>query len=299
MTTALVTGGTGFVGGHLVHRLVRDGERPHLVIRPHADTSNLQDIADKIVLHEHQGTTESLIHIMRAARPRCVFHLASVFVASHVSTDVEPLVQSNLLFASQLLEAMSAEGCLSVVNTGTTWQHFEGGDHRSVNLYAATKQAFESILDYYVDAHAIQAITLKLADTYGPNDKRGKLLALLANMSASGESLEMSPGDQLIDLVHVDDVVRAFLVARTRLTRASAPQNESFAVTSGDTLSLRRLVATLEDAQKCELRILWGKRPYRNREVMSPWTEGSWLPGWSPTIPLSDGLKSLLESRHA
>src|SRR5439155_20478749 len=104
----LVTGATGFVGGHLVRALLDEGREVHAVLRPSSDPEVLGDRRDRVVCHTHDGTTKGLVSLMQAAHPAVVFHLAALFVAEHRPEDVEPLVRANLLFGSQLLEAMTA-----------------------------------------------------------------------------------------------------------------------------------------------------------------------------------------------
>ena len=122
---ALVTGATGFVGSHLVRRLIKEGWKTHIITRSSSSLTQIEDVADKIIVHQHDGTTSSMINIIKDAQPDVVFHLASLFLAQHTSEDVEKLVQSNLLFGTQLAEAMTLQGVTKLINTGTSWQHYE------------------------------------------------------------------------------------------------------------------------------------------------------------------------------
>ena len=119
--TALVTGATGFVGSHLVHRLITEGWETRIITRSSSSLKLLEDIHDKVIVHQHDGTTNSMINIVKEAEPEIVFHLASLFLAQHTSEDIERLVQSNLLFGAQLAEAMTLQGVTKLVNTGTSW----------------------------------------------------------------------------------------------------------------------------------------------------------------------------------
>ena len=150
-----------------------------------------------------------------------VVHLASLFMASHRSEDVLPLLTSNILFATRLLDAAVRSGVQWFVNTGTAWQHYEGRGYSPVNLYAATKQAFESLAQYYVEAHGLRFVTLALGDTYGPGDTRSKLLNLWCRIAKAGTPLDMSAGLQKIDLVYVSDVAEAFQCAVERFQSVS------------------------------------------------------------------------------
>lgn len=291
--TVLVTGVSGFVGSHLVRGLLAEGWRVHGVVRPESKVVPLSAVGEGWTLHRHDGTTEAMIAIMAEVQPTVVFHLASSFLSEHQSKDVVALVQSNVLFGTQVVEAMAQQKLRLLVNTGTSWQHYENRAYSPVNLYAATKQAFEAVLQYYVEACGLRVITLKLFDTYGSDDPRPKLMNLLKRVTVENQPLAMSPGEQRIDLVHVDDVVQAFLVAAERLRAGIVAGHERYAVSSGQPLSLRELVRQVEQILGRELPIVWGGRPYRAREVMQPW-EGERLPGWVTAIELGKGLGTVI-----
>jgi len=105
----------------------------------------------------------------------------------------------------------------------------------------------------------------------------------------------MSPGDQLMDLVHVDDVVRAFIVAAERLLDGKVKKHDIYAVSSGAPLRLRDVVELYQQATGGQVLVVWGERPYRRREVMVPWSKGKRLPGWSPNIGLREGFRDLFK----
>jgi nucleoside-diphosphate-sugar epimerase len=239
---ALVTGGTGFVGSNLIHRLVAVGWEVHAIVRPDSGLKVLDACIDKISLHTHDGSTEGLVNILLAAKPEVVFHLASLFLSAHTAKDVVPLITSNVLFPSQLLEAMKESGVTSLVNTGTSWQHYENKDYSPVNLYAATKQSFEAILQYYVEVASLKAITLKLFDTYGPDDPRPKLFHLLGKAAELQSALAMSPGEQLLDLVYIDDVIDAYLLAADHVQSKDYAEYRLFAVSPRSPVKLKNLV---------------------------------------------------------
>jgi nucleoside-diphosphate-sugar epimerase len=290
---ALVTGANGFVGGHLARRLIRDGWEVHCLVRSRRKLGLLAGWKREIILHLHDGTARSLRAIVRAAAPNVVFHLAALFVAEHGPDDVDRLVDSNVRLTAQLAEAMTAAGVTRLVNTGSAWEHFRGDE--SANLYAATKRAAAEVLRYYSESTPLRVVTLTLFDTYGPDDSRPKLIPGLLAAAKSGRLLSMSPGRQRVDLVHVDDVTSAYLVAADRLFRARIAQRsyEEFAICSGRARTLRQVVEVVARTVVREMPVKWGARPYRKREVMNPWSTGRRLPGWKARIDLQDGLRGL------
>jgi nucleoside-diphosphate-sugar epimerase len=212
-----------------------------------------------------------------------------LFIAQHKSKDIEALITSNILFSTQLAEAAAVNGVKKFINTSTSWQHFQDSDYLPVNLYASTKQAFEDILQYYVDSYGLKSLSLVLFDTYGPGDFRSKLVSLLINSVKSQQVLEMSSGMQMID------VVDAFLKASSYLNIVEAPYSR-YAVSSTSPISLLDFVSLFESTLSVKLQINWGARPYRVREVMKTWQKYDLLPNWIPQISIHKGLKKLADS---
>lgn len=295
MRKAVITGATGFIGGHLTRALLAEGWELHLIVMPGVGLGTIEDLENCVRIYSHDGTTEQILSLMNLVKPDVVFHLASLFLAQHKPADIKQLITSNVLFATQLAEAMVQAGCYRLINTGTSWEHYENSDYNPVNLYAASKQAFEIMLAYYLATTPLKTITLKLFDTYGPNDPRPKLFTLLQSVAASGEPLAMSPGDQLIDLVYIDDIVRAYMLAAGLLLNNCITGHERYAVSSRKPLPLRDIVALYSQVTGRKISIEWGGRPYRHREVMVPWNSGSVLPGWQPCIGLEEGIKKMVK----
>jgi nucleoside-diphosphate-sugar epimerase len=238
---------------------------------------------------------------MKLNKPDLVIHLASLFLASHTPADIERLITSNILFSTQLLEAMAEAGVTKFINTGTSWQHFESDREavHPVNLYAATKSAFEAILQYYVQAKGFASVSLMLFDTYGPGDSRPKLIQLLLKTLRQGAPLSMSPGQQQIDLVYIDDVVEAFLQSVEIVLKAQPGTSERFTIETGAPISIQNLVAVINKVTGQVAPVTFGGRPYREREVMKPWSRGRSVPGWNAKISLEEGLRRLLEFQRS
>lgn len=290
---ALVTGATGFIGGHLVRSLLADGWETHTIVRPSSNATTLRNVLGSSNVHEHDGSTSGLINIVGSVRPLAVFHLASAVITGYVAADVEPMIRSNVLFGTQLLEAMAVAGVPVIVNTGTISQHYEGREYSPVYLYAATKQAFQDVLQFYCEARGLRAVTLELPDTYGPGDRRSKLLTLLANAARTGETLALTPGEQLLDLLHVDDVVHGYEVAADGLLTGKLPSPSRYRLSSSSLVRLRNVVELYREATGRVVNVVWGGRPYRVREVMEPRSLVPVLPEWKPCISLKDGLAAL------
>ncbi|MGZ4734560.1 MAG: NAD-dependent epimerase/dehydratase family protein [Acidimicrobiia bacterium] len=280
---ALVTGATGFVGGHLLRRLIGDGWVVHALVR---DPSAA--LPDGVALHAIPAPIDELIALVASIRPQVCFHLATAFRCVHVPEDIEPMVTANVGFGTALAEAVSQAGDCIFVNTGTVWQHYDARPYSPVSLYAAMKQAFTDVLRFYQEVAGLPVVTLELTDTYGPGDPRPKLLPILLRAAREGTQLQMTDGTQLIDVIHVDDAVSA-LVA----TAAGAP-GATYGASSGETLTIRELVARFEKVSGLEVSAEWGVRAARPREMTRPWMVSGPPPGWAPTVSLDAGIRALV-----
>ena len=223
-----------------------------------------------------------------------VFHLAARFLGTHTPEDIAGLIEDNVAFTAHLCEAAVNAECPALVTAGTGWQNAGSapGDPMPApnTLYAASKQAADDVIDYYSRLSGVAAITLKIYDSYGPNDPRRKFLAVLRDAAARGESVDATPGDQLLHMVHVDDLIDGFVHAANLLATGEIRGRASHTLPSNRAVTLRELAELWMAANASPTEIDWGARPHRDGEVMVPW-EGVPLPGWSPRIDLKTGLK--------
>lgn len=286
-----LTGASGFIGRKLVYRLIDDGNDVAVLVRPESRLIMLNEILPRIRVHVYDGTYGSLFHALKKENPELVIHLASLFLAQHKPEEIKEIIESNVTFPNHLLEAMSQLGIKYLINTGTSWQHYNEEIYNPVNLYAATKQAFESLLTYYAQSVDLKVITLKLFDTYGPDDTRPKLFNILRSAAKTGDVLKMSPGNQLLDLLYIDDVLDAYVLAMTYVSKITRPV--SYAVSNPIRISLRELVCIYMSVINQPINVEWGGLPYRPREVMVPWLSGPTVPMWYPKVLIRDGIERM------
>ena len=293
-----VTGATGYIGSRLAIALQHSGYEVHALLRVGSDDDLLRPVAGRITLHETGFEPASLQALLSEHSADVVIHLASNFVATHTAGQIPALLQSNITLGTNLLEACAGSGVRCFINTTTQWEFWKDADRSPVCLYAASKRAFQQIVDFYASACAIDVVTLALTDTYGPNDPRGKILGKLIEAGHSGDELAMSPGEQLLDLVHVDDVVSAFQLTVSAMLGNDDKQfcgNQRYELYSGAPVSLRQLARLVERALGKTLELRWGEREYREREVFAALHVSAPLPRWQPQIQLVDGIAAMLQ----
>lgn len=289
---ALVTGASGYVGHHVASQLVDAGWGVSVMIRPTSDVLILENIKDQIRFYEDDGTVDFVDRMVKTVNPDVIFHTAAVVAADDTPSEIQKMIDSNLGLGIQILESMRKHGCHHLVNTGTFWSYSDGGKPDPVNTYAAMKLAMEQLIDFFTNASDISAITLNLGDVYGPNDWRPKLLTQLRKALDSGQQLELTPGAQLINLVHVTDVARAYLVAAENLLNFGVSGHAKYSVSSMEQYSVKKLIERIGEVSGREVPVLLGALSYRTREIMVPW-HGDRLPNWKPEVDLTNGLHEI------
>lgn len=282
-----ITGATGYIGSHLVSTLSRENE-VYAIVRQSSDTTLIQDYVEKIVVFEK----ESIYQILSELKPDVLIHLAGVFYREHTPDNIGNLLEGNLMFSTVVFDAAVGAGCRNIINTGTYWQHFSGESYDPVNLYAATKQATEDILLYYVNVKGCSALTLQIFDSYGPDDPRNKILNIIKNLD-DGQQMDMSGGQQKMYFCHIEDVVSAYVRALEIVEEMETGTYARYALRDEKPVSLRTLIEEFLRIQGKNVEINWGACAYRDREIMDPTGTGIVLPGWHPKYTWEQGVKNL------
>lgn len=295
MRRAVLSGVTGHLGSELARQLLSAGIEVHGLTRglplPHSSSVD-------IFFHHVDGSTQAVINAIDKAQPDIVFHVAGLARRSHQSADVTPFVEANILLGTQLLEAARSSQCPHFITAGTYLQQFDGDRGGSMNLYAATKQAFEVLMEYYSDAFGISAVRLTLCDIYSERDTRRKLVTDIAAAWDGNTPLTLMNDEASLDLIHVEDAARAFLQAAELLNNDSIQPRGvvRYSVSSGTEITALELISAFERIGGRKLTVHRQESPRLSRD-MKPW-RGTQVPGWAPRISLEEGIARIIAARH-
>jgi CDP-3, 6-dideoxy-D-glycero-L-glycero-4-hexulose-4-reductase len=285
----VITGGTGYIGSHLVKYLLSQDWDISVIIQPELGYESIA-AHKEIRIIEYNGDIKTLISFFKEENPDIVFHLAAAVITNYTPEEIPILIQSNVQFGAEVLEAMRYGTTRFFINTGSYWQNYDSDIYSPVDLYAATKEAFEKILQYYVEAHDFHVITLRLFDVYGEDDKRPKLLNHLFQIAGTEQSIDVSPGEQLLDMVHISDVCSAYQKAYDILVTNDKITHKIYGVYTGNRITLKEMINLFQKILQKPLNVNFGGKPYKKREIMKPAKHYELLPNWNANIPLIYGL---------
>jgi nucleoside-diphosphate-sugar epimerase len=208
----LVTGGRGFIGRHLLSRLVAQGAEVHATTRS-ATPPTESDIAPHVrwwrVDLADAAATEELVTRLQ---PDVVIHLAGRADGTRRLDAVVPILTDTLLTTVSVLAAAARLPRSKVVVAGSV----EDGDHQPDvhSPYAASKAAAATYASLFHGLWQLDVTVLRLAMVYGPDDPNAhRLIPSVVAAFADGRRPAVSSGTRRIDWVFVDDVVDAFLAA--------------------------------------------------------------------------------------
>lgn len=291
----LVTGASGYIGGQFI-KLLHTKYNITALVRVQSNTESLNQYSCNILKFNDYSQIESLLLDRNIDG---IVHFAANVIVDHSAEDITNLVNSNIEFGAYLLNACRNLNIKWFLNTGTFWQNYNQDIYNPVNFYAATKEAFEKIARYYTETSDLIFTTIKLNDTFGEFDNRKKFFYLWKKIAKSGEELNMTKGEQIVDICYVDDVIFAYdkLIKLLNSDGKKSLNNKTYVVSSKEKMTLKELSKVFEEATNTKLNIKWGSKPYREREVMVPWKNGELVPGWKQKYTLKDAIIKAIGER--
>jgi UDP-glucose 4-epimerase len=294
---ALVTGGAGFIGSHVVDRLLAAGLAVEVI--DNLATGRPERVPPAVRLHVCDLRDRRLDAVLAAAQPDVVVHIAAQAAVSR--SVVDPLFDAgvNVLGTIAVLEACRRAGVRRVVYTssggagyGDTEVLPTPEDHplRPSSPYGVSKVTAERYLECWAGLTGGRPLTLRLANVYGPRqDPAGEagVIAIFTSRLLSGAPCIVNgDGDQTRDYVYVGDVAEA--VARAG---ASADVTGIANIGTGAETTVNeiyRQLARLTDVRRPAEH--GPARPGEQRRSVLDATRAKSLLGWSATTPLDQGL---------
>jgi nucleoside-diphosphate-sugar epimerase len=283
----LVTGASGFLGSHVVSHLEKNKESINLIkysFRHKNDFQNNYTDLKNILLNS------SIDYFINCG-------------ASQNDKDdelsIEDLIISNTLFPASVLSTIKHSQLKThFINFGSSWEVNENFMEDPFNAYAASKTAVNSFFKHFSQC-GVKITNLMLFDTYGPNDKRRKVLNLVIDAMIKNEDLNMSLCQQAIDLIYIDDVLDCLDFIMDDNYYSLYPDNFNFfQVRSGNILTLDQIVdETKVFFPNYSGTLNKGFYPYRDRERFKLNDFKNKLPPLTKPTTLRAGLKKTIDSR--
>ncbi len=297
MAKVVVTGGSGFIGSHVVDALVEAGHRVTVLdhrVRPYRDDVGFEDV-DLMDMSSTVAATKDAEH---------VFHLAAVSNVNYAYKYPAYTVALNVLGTTHVLEAARVNGIRRVYLASTVWVYNgtpNGGPldesvpfylNGAGHIYTSSKMACEMICHNYHQLYQVPFTVLRLGIPYGPRMREELLIPSFVKKALNGQPLTVAgKGSQYRNFIYVCDLAKAHVLA---MEEAAANQTYN--------LEGPRKITVLEVAEGIR-RVLGDhvkiefvpERPgdFGGKEVAA---EKAWKElGWRPRIDFEEGLRTTVE----
>lgn len=299
----LVTGGAGFIGSHLVDRLVQEGH--DVVIVDNLSTGKRRNLNRAARFYKLDIRSPRLGRVLRKERPSVVMHLAAQMDVRRSVEDPAFDAQVNILGTLNVVEQAVQHGSRKVIFASSGGAIYgeqnvfpapETHPTRPLSPYGISKLVGEFYLDYYQRASGIQYVSLRYSNVYGPRqDPQGEagVVAIFTQKMLGGEQPVINGnGRQTRDFVYVEDVVEANLAVMGMGTDFQGLYN----VGVGKETAINDLFGLLAELTKTECKRVHG--PAKKGEQARSVVDSAKLrqeAGWEPKTSLQEGLARTVE----
>jgi NAD dependent epimerase/dehydratase len=305
----LVTGAGGFIGSHLVERLVAIGAEVTALIRYNSAGSfgNL-DLLPAEVLREIRivpGDLRDYPSVADAMREsEIVLHLGALIAIPYSYVNPRGVLETNAMGTFNVLQAAREQGVRRVVNTSTSEVY---GTAREVPIseahplqgqspYSASKIAADKIAEAFYCSYELPVVTLRPFNTYGPRQSARAVIPTIISQAMVSKTVKLGSLHPTRDLTYVTDTVEGFILAAT----APGIDGETIQLGTGDEVSVGDLVKRIGRLMGTEIAVRSQqarRRPAKSeveRLVSTPAKARRALK-WKPKVRLDEGLRRTID----
>ena len=299
--TALVTGGAGFIGSHLVDRLLSLGYK--VVVIDDLSHGKRQNLNPAAVFYHTDIAQVQADEVFQQQRPGLVFHLAAQISVSRSTRDPVKDAEINTIGTLHLLEAARRHGVDKFIYSSTGGALY--GDPKTnpcterspimpLSPYGLSKFLAEKYVELYYRLHHLNYTALRYGNVYGPRqdpDGEAGVVAIFSQAMLAGRPVQIfGDGSQERDFVYVGDVVESNICA------IDAGGGSAFNIGTGKGIRVTDIFEALRSITQYKGDPVY--RPARTGDVYKirlSYAKAARELGWSPRVGLEEGLRKTVE----
>jgi len=290
----LITGGTGYIGSEIVQSLlINKDNNIAVVIRDINLTTNIFKEKITYIKSDDKSFKNNIIDFS----PNIVVHLAAYSSSSDTVVEMKKLIESNIVFTSVLLDALSYCKLDLFINTGSFSEYYYNNSIISPTyFYSATKTSAKYIVEYFSKKNNFKYINVILYTVYGKKSNNKKIIDYVIDSLDSSIAIKMSDGRQILDFVHIDDVVNFYINLINNYKNLNITQKD-YCVGTGRGTNIRELVQILENCTNKKANIHWGANKSRTidtKQAIANTVKTTEDLIWSSNIDMYAGVKKYI-----
>lgn len=302
-----VTGGHGFIGSHLVQRLVELDHNVTLLTRESSDMWRLAAVLPKINrMNGDLRQKDDMVRCINHVKPEAVFHLAVSNMQSGITASDGELIDCNLLGTANLLDAVQAESDACFIQTGSFLEY--GSKEKPMcetdiceprELYSITKLASTLLAQTKGQNAKKPTLTFRVFTPYGPAMQKGRLVEQVITRALRGEEILLTEPAITRDFIYAPDLAELLIQG---MEKAAQYPGQIFNAGSGQTVTLEMLVKAIIAETGSKSAIQWNALPtvlYDTTLCQANMEKTfSGFP-WRPAHDLRSGLRETIDWYHS
>ncbi len=300
----IVTGGAGFIGGHLVPRLLSDGYQVLVIDNLYSGRREYVPAqADFVDLDLARASESAVFEVIRDYSPDAVIHLAAIHYIPHCVANPSETFLANVRSTDVIVRALRGIPTKKLIAASTAdiyaladRAHVESDTPAPNNPYGLSKFLLEEIIAGGARSNPnLSCVALRLFNVYGPGDTNPHVIPRIVELLGSAApEICVGATETTRDFVHVGDVVQAICTA---LGHDSGKYNV-FNVGTGQATSIQQVLRILLQAAGDSRQVVQDKnllRAYDRPSLTSDITKITQVLKWHPTIDIEKGLIELVQ----
>ena len=216
MNRILLTGTTGFIGGHLVYNLLKNKFTIYAIIRKskkNYKSTLLIKKKNKNFFPIFFKKNMELEGKIRKIKPNILINLATNYITNPLHEEISSVINSNITFPTLVLNACCKYKKLKVINICSVMQCYNNKPDYPENFYALTKILFKKTISFYKEKYPKNIfLNLFIGDTYGSKDKRAKILPVIIKNYKNSRTTTILTKNLKLNILHVEDVISAIKI---------------------------------------------------------------------------------------
>ena len=284
----LLTGATGFVGSHILKRLLELGEDVVIILR---ETSSLERIKNLngFSVFKVNNQLSNLDELYQKHQINTIIHVSTEYGRS---LDYSSVLMSNVIFPIKLIEKADMKNLKLFINTDSFSSKFQ--DSTYLKEYVSSKRIFK---EYLKSIFGFQVINLQLEHVIGEYDSNGKFITFLFNeMLNNTKKIKLTEGNQKRDFIYISDVVDAYIT--TLKYKNYKKKFVDFEVGTGQSIPIKEFVLTMHKILQSKSELLFGYIETRTDEIMDSSANNLDLIklGWHPKFTIQIAIHNILKT---
>ena len=258
--TLLLTGTSGFIGYNFLTYILSKNYNVIDVLRiknkKNPKIKKLKKKYPKKYKNIFYSKNTQLEKKIKKIKVNYFINFATLYKNNHSYKDIFGFVESNILFPTLIYDLISKK-VKKVINFGSMMQHQSGKKLGSKNLYAATKNAFEMINNFYsYEKKKTKFYNLKLYESFGEYDYRKKLIPIIIKNYKKNKTTKIISKNLELNVIHVNDIINAIMIILNNSVKPG-----SYCLKNKKNIKIKELISILNKNLKKKIKVKYLKKP--------------------------------------